>query len=125
MRRFYISIFLVVMMIILAVGCYFYTQNVAESVSEKLYAVQEAFEKGDRNRVRLMSDAACTEWKDYCRCQVIITDNNAVTEITSALTHMEAMLENGDDGFINECLAAISLTELYRRQQSLDLCNIF
>lgn len=125
MKRLYLCIMIVAVMLVIGIASYFCTKSVTENIEQKIDVITDCYNTGDFGRVKLLSTELRETWEDYIEEHIFVTDKEQAIEITLSITRIEALAEEHDDEILAESTVAKELISIYREKQALSLANIF
>ncbi len=125
MKRLYLCIMIVAVMLVIGIASYFCTKSVTENIEQKIDVITDCYNTGDFGRVKLLSTELRETWEDYIEEHIFVTDKEQAIEITLSITRIEALAEEQDDEILAESTVAKELISIYREKQALSLANIF
>ncbi len=125
MKRVWICLVLAVIIIIVAIGSYYYTCVITENMERHIDELTLSFNNGNYERTRLISEKLSKEWEGYCINHIFVTNKDHAIEITLSVTKIEALAKLENEDILTESSAAKELISLYRESQALSPMNIF
>ena len=125
MKRLALCGIVIAVMFTAGTGSALYVRKVTRELSQKLEAARLCCIAGDTACVSELSERILEEWEEFCTRNIFLTDRERALEISNLLIRIRAMAAVGDDDIPQECLAAQSYLEIYRKNQIPRLENIF
>lgn len=125
MKRLYLCVMLVAVMLIIGIASYFCTKSVTENIEQKIDVIADCYNAGDYGRTKILSAELRETWEDYIHKHIFITDKEQANEITLSITRIEALAEENDDEILSESTVAKELISIYREKQELSFANVF
>ncbi|MGN0651178.1 MAG: DUF4363 family protein [Oscillospiraceae bacterium] len=124
MNRLVVSIIILALLSALCVGSVLIVDNVTESMSAKVDAVEQAFQNGDKDACTSAADALQEQWHTFMHYSVLINDLGHAVEITSTVAEIASFAQEQDDELYAACDRAQALIIMLRDIQKPTLWNI-
>ena len=124
MNRIIVSI---VILIVLAVGC-FSTVGIVYRFSDKMInkidEVEQAFIAGDNEKSSKAAEELQNEWHKFMDYALLLNDLGHSLEITSAIAQVYSFAQEGNEELYAACDCAQALIEVFRDMQTPTLWKI-
>ena len=125
MKRIIICAFIMVMLIILGIASYVFTDTAMDRTEKAVSDISLTFEDGNFGETKTLSARLSADWRKYSRCYIFIFDKEHVMELTGAIAKIEAFANDENPEILVECKTAAELIRLYRAKERLTLGNVF
>ncbi len=124
MKRIIICAFIVVILIILGIGSYAYTDNAMDETEEAVQQISESFGNGELERTKELTKELSASWREKCDSYIFIIDKDHIMEMTAVISRIEAFAYDENSETLVECRSAADLIRLYRTKEKITLTNI-
>ncbi len=114
-----------VVVIILGIASYICTDNTLSEAEQTVNDISLSFENGDMELTKKLSEELSGEWQNDCGSYMFIIDKDYMVEITLAVSRIEAFARDENPEVLVECETLLSLMELCREKENIELRNIF
>lgn len=111
----------VVILIVMAVGCFWavgYVDRFSEKLIDKIDEVEQAFIENDTERSSKAAEELQDEWHRFMEFAVLINDLGHSLEITSAIAQVYSFAQEGNEELYAACDCAQALIEVFRDMQT-------
>lgn len=125
MKRIIICAFIMVLVIILGIGSYIYTDNAMDRTEKAVNGISQSFSEGRLEETKLLSAKLSDEWREQYKNYVFIFDKEHIMELTSIIARIDAYAKDDNPDILVECRTATELIKLYRAKEDITLGNIF
>lgn len=124
MKRIIICAFIVVLLTILGIASYLYTQDAMEKTEAAIDSVSASFSENSELTGSLAKKLTA-QWRENCGSYIFIFDRDHIMELTAVIARIEAYAEENDPEILVECRQAKELIRLYHIKEDFYLPNIF
>lgn len=125
MKRIIICAFIMVMLIILGIASYVFTDTAMDRTEKAVSDISLTFEDGNFGETKTLSARLSADWRKYSRCYIFIFDKEHVMELTGAIAKIEAFANDENPEILVECKTAAELIRLYRAKERVTWGNVF
>lgn len=125
MKRIIICAFIIVLLLIIGIGSYIFTDNAMDETEAAVENIAESFGNGEFEKTKSLTSQLSQSWHNQCRNYVFIFDKDHIMELTAVIARIEAFAEDENPEMLVECKAAAELIRLYRSKEEINLINIF
>ncbi len=125
MKRIIICAFIIVLLLIIGIGSYIFTDNAMDETEAAVENIAESFGNGEFEKTKSLTSQLSQSWHNQCRNYVFIFDKDHIMELTAVIARIEAFAEDENPEMLVECKAATELIRLYRSKEEINLINIF
>lgn len=111
----------VVILIVMAVGCFWavgYVDRFSSKLLDKIDQVEQAFMDSDTERSSKAAEELQDEWHRFMEFAVLINDLGHSLEITSAIAQVYSFAQEGNEELYAACDCAQALIEVFRDMQT-------
>ncbi|MBQ8410132.1 MAG: DUF4363 family protein [Ruminiclostridium sp.] len=124
MKRIIICAFIMVIIIIIGIGSYIYTDNAMDRTEKAVDNISDSYLSGNLDEVKRLTNELSSEWRKQYRSYVFIFDKEHIMELTAMIARIEAFAEEENPEVLVECKAAVEFIRLYRAKEDITLGNI-
>lgn len=117
----------VVILIVMAVGCFWtvgYVDSFTDKLLDKIDEVEQAFSGNDTERSSKAAAELQDEWDDFMDLAILTNDLGHSLEITSAIAQVNSFAQEGNEELYAACDCAQALIEVFRDTQTPTLWKI-
>lgn len=125
MKRIVICGFIMIILIILGIVSYAYTDNAMDETEHAVENIANSFSDGDFERTKSLTRELSAIWRKKCKNYVFIFDKDHIMELTAVIARIEAFAEDENPEVLVECKAGVELIRLYRAKEDITAVNIF
>lgn len=125
MKRIIICAFIMVIIIILGIGSYIYTDNAMDRTEKAVDGISRSFSEGNLEETKLLTNKLSAEWRKQYRSYVFIFDKEHIMELTAMIARIDAFARDENPEVLVECKAALEFIRLYRAKEDITIENIF
>ncbi|MGN1120547.1 MAG: DUF4363 family protein [Oscillospiraceae bacterium] len=117
MKRFVISIVLLVVMSAGCVWSVYEVNSVSEKLSQMVSDTEDAFERGDDKACVEAAKKLQDEWNSFMDLSILINDLGHALEITSSISEIYSFAQEGNEELYASCDRAQAQIEMFRKMQ--------
>ncbi len=117
----------VVILIVMAAGCFWtvgYVDIFTDKLLDKIDEVEQAFSENDTERSSKAAAELQDEWEDFMDLAILTNDLGHSLEITSAIAQVNSFAQEGNEELYAACDCAQALIEVFRDTQTPTLWKI-
>ncbi len=125
MKRIIICACIMVILIILGIVSYAYTDHAMDKTERAIDEISASFGEGDFDMTKSLSASLTREWLGFCDSYIFIFDKDHIMEMTQIIARIDAFAADENPEMLVECKAAHELIRLYRSKEEIRAVNIF
>lgn len=117
----------VVILIVMAVGCFWavgFVDRFSDKLLDKIDEVEQAFVDNDTERSSKAAEELQNEWNVFMDYAILVNDLGHSLEITSAIAQVYSFAQEGNEELYAACDCAQALIEAFRDMQTPTLWKI-
>ena len=117
MKRIVTSIVILALLTALCVWSVFTVNDKTGTLTDKLHAVEQAFENKEHDKCIQLADELQAEWKDFLDRSILINDLGHALDITSSIAEIRSFAEADNEELYASCDRVEVQLEIFKNLQ--------